>query len=129
METEVCRIERVLPVNSKDARGPTRQLISEKGFQVTVCERVAGAVSGPHVHKGKDPSKNPETLYMVYGDAALTYQKPDGRLCETRIQGGDLITIPPNVPHKIRFIRPSCILEIRSTIFDPKEPDTVAVEL
>ena len=113
----------------KDAAGCIREWKIDNGCQITVIEKLAGAVGEGHVHDGKDPSKNPERLLIVKGDIELVFWECGQNVkYSQRVGVGDPIIIQPGVAHVLHFLTDSIVLEFRITHFDKNNPDTVKVK-
>lgn len=119
-------IDMLMPKNPKDKRGRTWEWTFPDGRVVLVCERKAGSKSS-HVHRGEDPSKNPERLLIARGSVEITFKINDE--VSTRIlRSGDSVEIGPGVLHRTEVLEDAIILEYRITRFDPEHPDTENAE-
>jgi len=117
----------VAPVSS-DQRGSIFEWKLPDHIQVTICVRKAGVQSGGHYHKGTDPSKNPERLFIAAGRVKLTCVDSEGRKEEKILGSGSRIIIYPDIKHYLEILEDAVILEYRITHFDKKNPDTFIVE-
>lgn len=123
-------VRKIDPANPADTRGPTWQWLPEASKQITVCVRKAGSVSC-HVHKGKDPSKDPEQLFVVKGEVRFICYDPEGEgeAGEWVLGEGQTIEIDPGIIHRTEVLEDAIILEARRTPFNPKKPDTKPAEI
>ena len=119
-------VKTIPPANPEDARGRAWQWKLPEGRQITICERNAGSESS-HMHKGKDPSKDPERLFIARGVVKIIF-KIYGKITKKVLRAGDSVEIGPAVWHKMEVIEDALILEYRITHFDSKHSDTFQVE-
>ena len=112
------------PVVPDDIRGPLFEWKLPDGRQITVCLRKKGIKTGGHYHKGKDPSKNPEKIFIAAGKVKLTLIPPDKQAESVVLRAGDSVTIQPNIWHRFEILEDSVIIEYRITYFDRSNPDT-----
>jgi len=100
----------------------------QDGHQITIYERLPGIKFGNHFHKGTDPSKNPERLFVVKGKMKVILKK-DEKEDEIVLSAGQEIIIYPGVIHSMETIsdEPVILIEYRTNYFDPLEPDTFEV--
>lgn len=83
---------------------------------------------GEHSHRGDDPSKNPENLFLLYGEIEATFRNRRGETLTTKIQAPAQIVIEPYVLHFMKALGDVLMIEIRITPFDPAHPDTYSTE-
>ena len=111
--------------NPNDTRGPIYEWCKGlPGRQLTIYERKKGLSLGNHYHKGEDPSKNPEILFLAKGEFRLVAYDKQGQRFEADVQEGNEIKIYPNVLHSLETLTDIILLEYRSTVFDRAKPDT-----
>ena len=123
------RIFTIQQTNPSDTRGETWQWIQHQAAQVVICKRRAGSVSC-HFHSGKDPSKNPEQLFVATGKIKFTFLNPrTDEKKELIAKAGTALSIDPRIIHRTEVLEDAIILESRSTIFDPANPDTFSAEV
>lgn len=119
-------INKIHPTDPEDLRGPTYELYKgETGLQVTAYIRRRDVFFGNHYHRGEDPSKNPEKMFLVKGVVRLIAE--DGvakKYLDTIVKEGYEIRIYPNILHSMLALTDVIFLEYRSTIFDRENPDT-----
>lgn len=117
-------VEKVEPVNLNDQRGPIYEWKFPDGKQqITIVIRKKGSNSN-HFHKGEDPSKNPERLFIVQGKIKARFISPDGQVTETILERGNIVTVFPPTKHSMEALEDAILIESRSTYFDPNHPDT-----
>ena len=123
--TGVC-IEKIAPVRTDDPQGNVFELFKGKpGLQVTVFERKAGVVCGKHFHKGTDPSKDPEYLFLISGECRVhAYNGFTDETLEKIVSAGTLLTFEKGIYHELEALTDIIFLEYRSTVFDPEYSDT-----
>lgn len=115
---------RINGVNPGDPRGRIWEWRGENGKQVTILERKKGVLFGQHYHKGEDPSKNPERIFLAHGRVRVRFEC-DGEKDEQYIfDPGTIIHIYPYVYHEFKAFEDCVLVEYRETIFDPAHPDT-----
>ncbi|MEK6945408.1 MAG: hypothetical protein AABW63_01305 [Nanoarchaeota archaeon] len=127
---EGVNISGIYPADLNDPRGMTYEWCKGiLGLQLTVFERKKGTVFGGHYHKGLDPSKNPERLFLIKGQLKLLAHNGmiDSSLEETVNEGEELL-IFPGIIHSFHSLTDIIILEYRSTIFDRNNSDTFSPE-
>lgn len=124
-------VRKIDSATSNDSRGAIYEWKHEDGRQITVCVRKAGIKSGGHYHKGEDPSKNPEKLFVTLGKAKIKLKGlcPGAVIEEKLLEGGDMVIILPNIAHQLEILEDAIILEYRITHFDKSKPDTYPVEV
>lgn len=124
-------IRKIDSATPDDPRGAIYEWKHEDGRQITVCLRKTGTKSGGHYHKGEDPSKNPEKLFVALGRAKIKLKGlcPDAVIEEKLLERGDMVIIPPNIAHQLEILEDAVILEYRLTHFDKSKPDTYPVEV
>ncbi|HJX05300.1 MAG TPA: hypothetical protein VJ461_01165 [Candidatus Nanoarchaeia archaeon] len=111
--------------NPNDPRGPIYEWCKGlPGRQLTVYERIKGIPLANHYHKGEDPAKNPELLFLAKGELELVAYNKQGQRFEARVREGHEIIISPYVLHTLKTITDIILLEYRSTVFDRAKPDT-----
>lgn len=123
------KIVKIAPV-SRDSRGETRELFTGlPGRQMVLYKRKKGAVFGRHFHKGIDPSKNPERMFIISGRLEFfAYDGQSGETLRTKISGNTYLTIAKGIYHEMRALSDVFFIEYRSTIFDKENPDTFPQE-
>lgn len=123
-------IESVSPIVENSATEETYELWKgQPGRQVTVYIRPRGCHFGNHVHRGTDPSKNPERLFIAHGAITATLLANDSRNAHTvHLKTGDVITIFPGILHRFIATTDTVIVEYRRTIFSRTTSDTYPVE-
>ena len=116
-------------MNPNDARGETWLWVQHQARQLMICRRKAGSTSC-HYHKGEDPSKKPEQLFIAQGIVKFTFYNPTtSEREELVVTAGTSIYIDPWVVHKTEVIDDAIILESREVLFRPDKPDTNKVEI
>jgi oxalate decarboxylase/phosphoglucose isomerase-like protein (cupin superfamily) len=122
VEVKITRVEQA---NLNDPRGPIYEWCKGlPGMQLTIYERKKGISLGNHYHKGEDPSKNPEILFLAKGEFKLVAYDKQGRRFEADVQEGQEIKISPYVLHALKTLTDIILLEYRSNIFNKEKPDT-----
>ncbi len=125
----VFKVVKTKQADADDKRGPTYEWKFPNGEAITVIMRKKGTRFGKHFHPGKDPSKNPEKLFLAFGRVKASYSTideqddPKGLILEA----GDQFTIYPQVVHSFVALTDVVIIEKRKTHFNPLLPDTVPV--
>jgi quercetin dioxygenase-like cupin family protein len=77
----------------------------------------SAGVRGNHYHLNKS-----ETLYVIFGKMKLYYWIPnESEIKETIVEGGDLITIKPNLAHAYIAIEPTLAFEVGSLPYNPAD--------
>jgi len=124
------RIGRVRVSDRKDVRGETWFWTHKNpALQTVICRRKAGSKSC-HVHRGVDPSKNPEWLFIAFGKVRFTFwNQLAGDKRDYLAEAGTVIAINPNIDHRTVVLSYAITLESRSTKFDKKNPDQEGAEI
>ena len=121
---EVVHHESVAP---DDPRGPLFEWKLPENRQVTVCVREEG-VEGGHYHKGEDPSKNPERIFIAAGRVRVTlFDERGNEIRRFILTRGFSLDIRAGIRHHFKFLERTIILEYRVTHFDPEHPDTYPI--
>lgn len=122
-------IVKIAPV-SRDSRGESRELFQGlPGQQVTLYKRKKGAAFGGHFHKGLDPSKNPERMFIISGRLEFfAHNGRSGETLRTEISDNTYLTIEKGIYHELRALTDVIFIEYRSTVFDKINPDTFPKE-
>ena len=123
-----AQVYSILQANPSDARGETWEWMQNNAVQVVICRRKAGSVSC-HVHKGEDPSKNPEYLFIAQGKVKFTFVDEQNNINEAITGAGTAVTIYPNIIHKTEVIEDAVIIESRCTMFDRNNADMLPAEI
>jgi quercetin dioxygenase-like cupin family protein len=99
------KVDRV-QCSHQDARGEITDILVKEEIQfVTLITSVKGAERGHHFHK--------ETIQWVYildGKLKLLTQMPDGPVCETILEKGDLAMTAPFESHAMIALEPSSFM-------------------
>ena len=123
---KLFELEKIEPADLSDVRGPTYNWNHPDGTSTVIMVRKKGSSIGNHYHKGKDPSKNPERLFILSGKAKVVLV--DKRNKENKeaaiVRGGQVLTIFPWISHSIGVMEDLVLVEHRLTPFDPEHPDT-----
>ncbi|MFH1788591.1 MAG: hypothetical protein ABH834_04350 [Candidatus Altiarchaeota archaeon] len=100
--------------SSEDDRGRiTKYLLAEPAEEVVVVERKKGTVSGNHYHKGLDPSKNPESLYLVKGKVRFKAKNLEtGEETEEVLEPLTEVRTYPRVYHRLEALQDCIFLEV-----------------
>lgn len=104
--------------------------IDDRPVEIQRCIKKKGCVSGSHYHLGNDPAKNPERLVICLGKVALQLAWPDSLeaavlLDLTKEDMIVKISIPPLIWHQLTWQSDGYLEEIRCTVLDPANDDTV----
>ena len=122
---EGIKIKKYIPVDPKDPKGVTYDWCKgETGLQVTICKRKKGIIFGNHYHKGEDPSKNPEKIFLINGKVRMKAENKLGQRFDIIIEEDCEIIIQPNVLHIFEALTDVAFIEYRSTVYDKEKPDT-----
>ena len=119
---EQFRITEIAPADPADERGPTREWKFPEGIQITIYERKRGSRS-KHFHKGEDPSKNPERLFLIKGKMRIIFET-NGVWVERILTAGTELIIWPPTRHEVEVLEDAIFVEYRVTHFNPDEPDS-----
>jgi dTDP-4-dehydrorhamnose 3,5-epimerase-like enzyme len=124
---EITKISRA---NPDDARGAIYNWSSKKpGIEVAILKRKEGSIAGNHFHKGIDPSKNPETFFMVEGKAIFTaINGVTKESFEIILEPGMEVKISPGILHSFKALTNIIFIEFRQTYYDKKTADTYPAE-
>jgi len=57
----------------EDERGATHYFDTDRTGQFIIAYRKTGSISGRHYHKGIAPTKNPEQLILMQGEATVNW--------------------------------------------------------
>ncbi len=77
----------------------------------------SGSARGNHVHRRKD-----ESIYLIAGELRVVVEDPaSGERGEVRMQAGDLIRIPPGIPHALQPLVDGHALEFAPDPLDPAD--------
>lgn len=123
------RILMTKQANPNDTRGETWKWAQHGALELAICRRKTGLISS-HFHAGKDPSKNPERLFVAQGSVKFTFFNP--KTDERKVlvaEAGTAISIGPGIIHRTYALEYSIILESRTTLFGPKDTDTLPAEI
>lgn len=114
-------VEHHIPV-SGDSRGAIFEWKLPDNHQITVCVRRKG-VKGGHFHRGEDPSKNPERIFVAEGkmEIVVSWEDKTERIV---LNQGDSMEIYPFVRHSFTFLEDTIVLEYRVNYFDKGRSDT-----
>jgi len=86
---------------------------------LAVLELRPGTVRGNHVHRRKR-----ESVYVIEGSVRLVVADPDTGQREDRVLGpGDLVFIPPGVPHALAPLTAGRALEFAPEPVDPSDTE------
>lgn len=66
---EVIQVDKI----GEDERGATHYFDTDRTGQFIIAYRKTGSISGRHYHKGTAPTKNPEQLILMGGEATLNW--------------------------------------------------------
>ncbi len=116
------RKRRQRPVNPSDLRGPIFEWKIPDGRQITVCVRKKGTKGG-HFHKGEDPSKDPERIFVAEGKMEIVLSREE-KTTRIVLKQGDSIDIYPFIRHSFTFLEDTIVLEYRANYFDKNRSDT-----
>ena len=120
----IVKMVKIDPVDPFDKRGSTYEWKHSDGRQITVIVRKKGSKIGGHFHKGKDPDKNPERLFVAKGKMRAIFAN-EGTMHVKVLEEGDYFTIPPGVAHGMIVIDEDLVLlEYRSTHYNKDKKDT-----
>lgn len=113
-----------------DPRGEVFELFKGKpGRQVTLYTRVANTAFGNHFHRGDDPSKDPELIFIISGSCELyALNGFTGEEMRETVGEHTLISIQKGIYHELVAQTDVIFMEYRSTVFDPEHPDTYPKE-
>lgn len=89
---EIISVDKI----GEDERGATHYFDTDRTGQFIIAYRKQGSISGRHYHKGTAPTKNPEQLILMLGEATVNWFD---------VQGNDKGSIQVKAPAKI-FIQP-----------------------
>ncbi len=124
---DVFEVRKIKQADSSDKRGPTYEWRFPNGEAITFIVRKKGTKFGKHFHPGRDPSKNPEKLFLVCGEVEVSYSalSEQDNPKKLILEAGDQFTIYPRVIHSFVALTDVVIAEKRETYFNPLLPDTV----
>ncbi len=104
---------------SNDLKGPVYEwtdFTSGVTRQINAFSRKAGTLFGDHFHTGRDPAKNPELFFVVYGSFDFwAYDKFNDKRGTAILTAGDTITIHPHILHGFKAITDVVYVEARIT--------------
>ncbi len=65
----------IIPIKKigEDERGATHYFDTDRTGQFIIAYRKAGTASGRHYHKGTAPTKNPEQIIIMTGEATINW--------------------------------------------------------
>jgi dTDP-4-dehydrorhamnose 3,5-epimerase-like enzyme len=96
---EVIQVDKI----GEDERGATHYFDTDRTGQFIIAYRKTGSISGRHYHKGTAPTKNPEQLILMQGEATVNWF--DVRLEEikgvVKVKAPAKITIKPWAWHEV----------------------------
>ena len=96
----------------QDERGITQSFKTKDYGEFIYMTRIAGAVSGNTYHTGKNKGTNPKVFVLLSGEIELSYRTAgETHVVKNTILSPKVITIKPNVVHKIQAITDVTILE------------------
>jgi hypothetical protein len=111
----------------EDERGATHYFNTDRTGQFIVAYRKTGSISGRHYHKGIAPTKNPEQLILMQGEATVnwfdTRTSIEGSL---KVKAPARIHIQPWAWHEVIADTDIIILELNG-LEDAKD-DTFRIE-
>lgn len=111
----------------EDERGATHYFNTDRTGQFIVAYRKTGSISGRHYHKGIAPTKNPEQLILMQGEATVnwfdTRTSIEGSL---KVKAPARINIQPWAWHEVIADTDIIILELNG-LEDAKD-DTFRIE-
>lgn len=111
----------------EDERGATHYFNTDRTGQFIVAYRKTGSISGRHYHKGIAPTKNPEQLILMQGEATVnwfdTRTSIEGSL---KVKAPARIHIQPLAWHEVIADTDIIILELNG-LEDAKD-DTFRIE-
>lgn len=115
--------------NKGDDKGPVFNfnLFGQRTF-VTAYSRHAGLETNGHFHKGDDPSRDPEIIYLVAGKIQFDFEDLEGNKSRETLYPGEVITIPKLIFHKYHILSSSAFFESRISEYDPQNPDTYSYD-
>ncbi|MCD6550461.1 hypothetical protein J7K24_02860 [bacterium] len=116
-------VKKIKP-SASDERGPTYEWKHPDGRQITVIVRKKGSRIGGHYHKGKDPDKNPEKLFVAKGKMKAIFANEEGMMDVQILEEGDYFTIPAGVAHGMVVLEDLVLLEYRLSHYDRSKKDT-----
>ena len=123
------RIKKLAQTNPNDLRGETWLWNIPGSVQLMLCRRKTGRISS-HFHKGEDPSKRPEKLFIISGRVKfIFFKKSTGEREEAVCGPGTEIKIFPNIIHSTEALEDAVLLEARVKVFDKNRPDTYKEEI
>lgn len=98
-----------------DDRGVTTEFPIERLGNAMFVFRKAGTISGNHYHKGIEPNKNPEILWILHGEINFAYrQLHEENWQELIVKAPSKIEINAGVWHTITAITDISMLELNS---------------
>lgn len=114
-----------------DERGSLAEFLkSSNAGQLFISRTRPGKTRGNHFHHTKT-----EKFLVVEGDAVIRFRRADGsgKIIEYPVRGSEfrVVDIPPDYTHSIENVGPEelVVLFWASEIFDPKAPDTFALNV
>ena len=87
-------------------QGISRRAFSGKNCMMTLFEIKPGTPADPHSHEHE------QLVYIVSGHAEFVVGEE-----AVKVKGGDLLVVPPNVPHSLKVIGNEPVLNIN--VFSP----------
>ena len=121
-------LEKINPADPNDLRGPTYGLSVPGTIEITIVDRNKGFKFGGHYHKGDDPSKNPEKLFLAKGKMNAIFVSKDNNKTELTLEAPVFLTIFPGTHHLFEALDNVIIVEARTTRFNKDYPDSYASE-
>ena len=96
-----------LPTDSP-MQGILRRRIIGEHTMISEVRVETGFVLQPHSHA------NEQLSVVLSGRCVFQLPQPDGTIREEELRAGDVLQIPCNVPHGVRMLEPTRILDIFS---------------
>lgn len=115
--------------NSGDTKGAVYNLDISEYPHVAFFVREAGITGTAHFHEGKDPSNDPQILFMIAGRMELHLEDRRGECRTVEVTSGDLVVIPTEILHWYVTVTPVTFAEWRQKMYSDSLADTFSKEI
>ncbi len=90
---------------------------------IYIYHRKKGIKSWGHFHKGKNPSRDPERLFLIEGKIKFYFEDVNGRNKELVLNKNEILITPKFIFHKYEILEYSIFIEPR-IVTEEDLPDT-----
>jgi len=94
---------------------------------ISIFHRHIGKKNYGHFHKGDNPSRDPERLFMIKGKMKMWFEDLQGRKKELIIKQGEVLITPKYIFHQYEILEDAIFIEPRIKT-EEEFPDTYDYE-